>query len=362
MTRLLRRALLSLMLALTTLAWRAEAARAFDGPELYPGEKALAEAAQREGLLIAGNIIPSLNKWDAVIESFNRRYPGITVVYNDVGSSAVVSTLDANRDRPTLDIAYYFGLSAVDAAGRGVLTPFKPVGSEKLAAPLRDPAGSWTAIHTFPVAFLVNRKLVKNPPKSWADLKKPEYRGMIVYQDPTVTAEGLITVLAANAGLGGTLDSVRPALDYFTELHKSGAIRAMVTDPPYVPLLRGQVAIWIAFEAVGARASHIDGMEDLDILLPSDGTAAASYAVSLVKGARDENAGKLWMNFLLGETAQRLFAEAFARPVMPGIAPAPGSGMQSQPQAKIEQLDMARAWQRKQDIDRAWAGIAGSKQ
>jgi putative spermidine/putrescine transport system substrate-binding protein len=361
MTRPPRRALLSLMLVSFMLAHGAEA-RAFEGPELYPGEKPLAEAAQKEGLLIAGNIIPSLNKWDAVIEAFNQRYPGITVVYNDIGSSAVVSTLDANRDRPTLDTAYYFGLSAVDAAGRGLLTPFKPVGWDKLPAPLRDPQGYWTAIHTFPVAFLVNRKLVKNPPRSWADLKKPDYRGMIVYQDPTVTAEGLITVLAANAGLGGTLDTVRPALDYFAELHKSGAIRAMVTDPPYVPLLRGQVAIWFALESVGARARHVDGMEDIETVLPSDGTAAASYAVSLVKGARDENAGKLWLNFLLGDTAQRLFAEAYARPVMPGIAPAPGSGMQSQPQAKIEQLDMVRVWQRKQDIDRAWAGIAGAKQ
>jgi len=356
MTRLLRRALLILMFAAA-----AHGARALEGPELYPGEKTLADAARNEGLLIAGNIIPNLNKWDAVIDSFNQRYPGITIVYNDLGSSALVSTLDANRDRPTLDTAYYFGLSAVDAAGRGVLTAFKPVGSDKLAPVLRDPQGLWTAIHTFPVAFLVNRKLVKNPPKSWADLMKPEYRGMIVYQDPTVTAEGLITVLAANAGLGGTLDSVRPALDYFAELHRSGAIRAMVTDPPYVALLRGQVAIWLAFEAVGARARHIDGIEDIETVLPSDGTAASSYAVSLVKGARDENAGKLWMNFLLGDTAQRLFAEAYARPVMPGIAPAPGSGMQSQPQAKIEQLDMTRVWQRKQDIDRAWAAIAALK-
>jgi len=356
MTRLLRRALLILMFAAA-----AHDAPALEGPELYPGEKTLADAARNEGLLIAGNIIPNLNKWDAVIDSFNQRYPGITIVYNDLGSSALVSTLDANRDRPTLDTAYYFGLSAVDAAGRGVLTAFKPVGADKLAPTLRDPQGLWTAVHTFPVAFLVNRKLVKNPPKSWADLKKPEYRGMIVYQDPTVTAEGLITVLAANAGLGGNLDTIKPALDYFAELHRSGAIRAMVTDPPYVPLLRGQVAIWLAFEAVGQRARHIDGMEDIETVLPSDGTAAASYAASLVKGARDENAGKLWMNFLLGETAQRLFADAYARPVVPGIAPAPGSGMQSQPQAKIEQLDMVRVWQRKQDIDRAWAGIAGAK-
>ena len=357
MTRLLRRALLILMLA----AAAAPDALALEGPELYPGEKTLADAARNEGLLIAGNIIPNLNKWDAVIEAFNQRYPGITIVYNDIGSSALVSALDANRDRPTLDVAYYFGLAAVDAAGRGLLTPFKPVGSDKLAPSLRDPQGLWTAIHTFPVAFLVNRKLVKNPPKSWADLKKPDYRGMIVYQDPTVTAEGLITVLAANAGLGGSLDTVRPALDYFAELHKSGNIRAMVTDPPYVPLLRGQVAIWIAFEAVGARARHVDGMEDIETVLPSDGTAAASYAMSLVKGARDENAAKLWMNFLLGDTAQRLFADAYARPAMPGIAPAPGSGMQSQPAVKIEQLDMNRVWQRKQDIDRAWAAIAGTK-
>src|SRR3954467_13448514 len=105
--RLLRRAILILLLSSAAIP-----ARAFDGPELYTGEKALSEAARQEGLLIAGNIIPSLNKWDGVIDAFNRRYPGITVVYNDIGSSAVGGTPDAKPDRPHPQNPSFFSPSA----------------------------------------------------------------------------------------------------------------------------------------------------------------------------------------------------------------------------------------------------------
>lgn len=340
---------LGLLLAARALISPALAA-SFEGPELYPGERALADAATKEGIVVAGNVSLGLGNWAAVVRAFGIRYPGITVVHNDLGSTAVVAQLDRQREKPVMDTVYYFGLNAIDAASRGLLQPFKPLNAERLPPAFRDPEGQWIVVHHMPVAILVNRKLVKTVPRSWADLQKPDYKGTIVYFDPTTTTVGLMTALAANAAAGGTLDSLRPTFDYFAKLHRAGNVKSVETQTPYARFLRGEIAIWLTFEADGLRARQADGMEDAEVVLPSDGTAAAPYAMSMVKGAPDGEAAKLWMNFVMSEPAQKLFAEGFVRPALREADSLP-------PIQRLDAVDSLRATLRKPDIDRTWPRV-----
>lgn len=328
-----------------------------DGPELYPGEKKLAEAAAGEGLAIAGNTALSWANWGAVVRAFSQRYPDVTLVHNDLGSTAVVSQLDRQRDRPVMDTVYYFGLIAIDAASRGLLAPFKPNGVDKLPPSLRDAEGLWTVVHHMPVAFLVNRKAVRNIPRSWADLLKPEYKNSVVYFDPSTTTVGLITAYAANIAAGGSFETVRPGIEYFAKLHRAGNVLRMDSQSAYPRFLRGEIPIWINFETDGLRARETDGFGDVEIVLPSDGTVAAPYAMSLVKNGPNPNASRLWFNFVMSDPAQRLFAEGFVRPAVPGLALAPALATLLPPPARLEPIDPLRAALRKPDLDRGWPSI-----
>jgi putative spermidine/putrescine transport system substrate-binding protein len=341
--------------AFSTSAW------ALDGPEIYPGERALEDAANREGLVVVGNLAPGWANWAAVERAFAQRYPGVTLAYNDLGSVATVMALDRMRERPTIDVAYFFGLSAIDAHSRGLLSAYKPAGAERVAAGLRDADGAWTGVHHLPVVFVVNRKLAKILPRSWADLKKPEFKASVTYFDPVTTSIGLITVVAANAANGGTLDSLRPAIDYFTQLHKSGAIQKVETLGAYERFARGEIPVWITFEQDGVRLRQMPwasgaASDDIEIVYPSEGAASAVYAIGLVKGARNEAAGKLFVNFAFSETAQRLFADGFVRPALPGLPVGPET-QRLPPNPRVEFVDLLRLSQRKPDIDRAWPRI-----
>lgn len=335
---------------------RTARAQAIEGPELYQGERALYEAASREGLAISSNTSPGWANFAALFRAFGQRYPAITLVYNNIGSAAAVQSMDRARNRPTVDTVYLFGPSAVDAASRGLLAPFKPVNFDRLPAQFRDVDGLWCAPHQMPITFIVNRRLVKNVPKSWADLRKPEYKGQIIYSDPRTTTVGQTSIFAANAMAGGTLASVQPGVDYFAELHQAGQILRVDADTPYAAFLRGQAPIWIGFENDGLRAILFDGMGDqAEVVLPTDGTVSVPYAVSLVKGARNENAGKLWLNYMMSEAGQRLFAEGMVRPAITGLSLPPDQSARMPPPPKIEPLDMTRALFRKPDVDRGWA-------
>ena len=87
-------------LATVALCMAASAAQAFDGPELYKGEQALYEAAQKEGMVVSFDTGPTWANWNAQFNAFKQRYPGVELVYNDLGSGATVVALDKARNRP----------------------------------------------------------------------------------------------------------------------------------------------------------------------------------------------------------------------------------------------------------------------
>ena len=75
---------------------------------------------------------PTWANWAAQFAAFKKRYPDVEMTYNDLGSAATVVALEKARNRPQADTAYYFAASAVDAAAKDVVAPFKPVNFDKL--------------------------------------------------------------------------------------------------------------------------------------------------------------------------------------------------------------------------------------
>lgn len=342
--------------ALAALVALAAPAAAFEGPELYEGEKALYEAAVKEGIVVSFDTGPTWANWAAQFKAFQKRYPGVEMVYNDLGSAATVVALNKSRNRPQADTAYYFAASALDAAAQGLVEDFKPVNFDKLPEPFRHPAGQWFTVHTLNVAFLVNTKLVKDVPESWADLLKPEYKNAIVYQDPRSTGQGQVVAFAAAFANGGDMDNVTPGVDYLGKLSKAGNVLRTVGTTPYAQFLKGEIPIWIGYENDGLKAKYLDGMgDDIAVVMPKEASAAAPYAISLVKNGPNPNAGKLWLNFIMTEMGQGIFAEGFVRPSVPGVK-LPDSVADKLPAApQLKPIDIAKATAKKAEIDAGWA-------
>lgn len=337
----------------------AQPAFAFEGAELYPGERALYAEAAKEGLVVSFDTGPEWANWKVLFREFKRRYPEVEMTYNDLGSAATVVALEKARRRPQADTAYYFAASAVDAARKDVVAPFRPVNFDRLPEVFRESEGRWFTIHTLNIAFVVNTKLVRNVPQGWADLLKPEYKGSVVYLDPRSTGVGQVGVIAAAYGNGGSIDNLKPGTDYFGRLHAAGNVLRVEGTTPYAKFLKGEIPIWISYENDGLKAKHVDGMGDAAaVVIPREASASAPYAISLVKGAPNPNAGKLWLNFTMSELGQGLFAQGFVRPAVPGVS-LPADVRSKMPDApQLRPLDVVKASARKAEIDRDWAAAA----
>jgi putative spermidine/putrescine transport system substrate-binding protein len=331
-------------------------AMAFDGPELYAGEKALYESAAKEGMVVSFDTGPTWANWASMFKRFKARYPEVEMAYNDLGSGATVVALEKAKNRPQADTAYYFGGSAITASNKGLVAGFKPVNFAKLPDVYRHKDGEWFIIHQLTIAFLVNTKLVENVPQSWADLMKPEYKNSIVYLDPRSTGQGQVLSFAANYAAGGDMDDVLPGIAYLGKLHKAGNVMRVEGTTPYAKFLKGEIPIWIGYENDGLKAKYKDGMGDnIAVVLPKEATVAAPYAISLVKNGPNPNAGKLWLNFIMTEQGQTTFAEGFVRPSVPGVT-LPADIADRFPAApQLRPLDLNKAAARKADIDTGWA-------
>jgi putative spermidine/putrescine transport system substrate-binding protein len=344
-----------LVLFMAALHAVADAQPVTDSTELYSGEKALYEAASKEGLVVSFDTGPTWANWAAQFAAFKKRYPNVEMAYNDLGSAATVVALEKARNRPQADTAYYFAASAVDASKKGVVAPFKPVNFDKLPPVFRHPDGEWFTIHSLTIAFVVNTKLVKSVPQSWADLLKPEYRNSIVYLDPRSTGVGQVMTFAAAFGNGGDMDNVQPGLDYLGKLHKAGNVLRVLGTTPYAQFVKGEIPIWISYENDGLKAKHTDGLGDqVGVVIPREASAAAPYAISLVKNGPNPNAGKLWLNFIMTEMGQGIFAQGFVRPAVPGVALPAGVADKLPAAAQVRPLDVIKAAAKKSEIDAGW--------
>jgi putative spermidine/putrescine transport system substrate-binding protein len=90
------------------------------------------------------------------------------------------------------------------------------------------------------------------------------------------------------------------------------------------------------------------------VVIPREASAAAPYAISLVKNGPNPNAGKLWLNFIMTEMGQGIFAQGFVRPAVPGVALPAGVADKLPAAAQVRPLDVIKAAAKKSEIDAGW--------
>lgn len=326
--------------------------------ELYPGEKELYEAAKKEGRLFSYDTGPTWANWQGLFDAFKARY-GIEIEWNDLGSGATVARLEKEKNNPQADTAYYFMPFGALAKEKGLTEGFKPINFDKIPDVLKDPEGHWFSIHKGTVVFVINKKLVQDIPKSWADLLDPKYKKCIVYLDPRTTGIGYAIVIATAYAHGGSIDNLKPGIDYLAKLQKAGNVRMIEKTTEYDKFIKGEIPIWITYDWNGYRAKYIGGLkDDVEIVIPKEGTITAPYAISLVKGAPHPNAAKLWLNFIMSEEGQKIFAKGFVRPILPDVELPPEVKEKFLPKeeyAKAKDVDWVKAQKVQKEAAEMWA-------
>lgn len=269
--------------------------------------------AKAEEAAICYNCPPQWADWGSQLKAIQQTLH-ITVPPDNKNSGQAIAALIAEKANPVADVTYLGGIAADPAKDAGVLMPYKPKNWDKIPADLKDPNGYWFTIHSGTLGLFVNKAaLGKRPvPKSWADLLKPEYKGMVGYLDPTSAAVGQLGVMAVNLALGGTYDNLDPAIKYFKELAKNDPIVPKQTS--YARVISGEIPILFDYDFNAYRGQYVD-KAPVEFVIPKEGTLTFPYVMGLVNKAPHEANGKKVLDFVLSDQSQAMWGNAYLRPV-----------------------------------------------
>ena len=274
---------------------------------LATGANALAQTA------ICYNCPPEWADWGTQLKAIKAK-TGVTVPPDNKNSGQSLAQMTAEKANPVADVTYLGVTFAIQAQKDALVGTYKPAAWSEIPDGLKDPQGHWFTIHSGTLGFMVNVDALKGKPvpRSWADLLKPEYKGLIGYLDPASAFVGYVGAVAVNQARGGTLDNFTPGIEYFKALQKNEPIVPKQTS--YARMLSGEIAILLDYDFNAYRAKYKD-KANVEFVIPAEGTIVVPYVMSLVAKAPNADNGKKVLDFVLSDEGQAIWANAYLRPV-----------------------------------------------
>lgn len=304
------------MIAAATAALMATTSLAYAEPSAE-----LVAAAEAEGMLTTIALPHDWCGYGEVIEGFKKKYPKITVneLNPDAGSADEIEAIKANKDNKgpqapdVIDVGLAFG---PQAKADGLLQPYKVSTWDEIPDNIKDPEGHWYADYYGVMAFFVNKDLVANSPKDWADLLKPEYSGQVALAgDPRASNQAILAVLAAGLAKGAKSgkEAGQAGLEYFAEMNKAGNFVPVIGKSG--TLAQGSTPIVIAWDynALSWRDTLNDN-PPTDVVVPDTGVLAGVYVQGISAYAPHPNAAKLWMEYLYSDEGQLAWLKGYCHP------------------------------------------------
>ena len=280
---------------------------------------ALYADCQAEGAKV--NLIALPDEWanyKGILASFGEKYPDVEYpVANPDASSKeemeAVQTLAGQDDMPdNVDVSPAVAQEMVDA---GLFEPYVLTSDAEIPAGLKDAESNWTAAYYGIMAITTNTKIVPVAPTSFADLAKPEYKGLVALNgDPRESGAAFAAVMAASLANGGSADDIMPGIQFFADLKASGNLGG--TDVTKETVLSGETPIGIDWSYnVPGLAAELDAAGiTYETHFPSDGIYGGFYGQGIIKDSPHQACSKLWMEHIFSNEGALGYLEGGAVP------------------------------------------------
>lgn len=271
------------------------------------------ERARAEKKIVSYGQPDDWANWKEIWQIFCARY-GCTHEDTDMSSAEEIAKFKAERANPVADTAEIGMIWGPVAVREGVTAAYKGAHWDKVPDWAKDKDGNWVGLYVGVITFAVNTQAVKNVPRSWSDLLKPEYKNSVVMSDPRTSGTGVATFLSATFAMGGSETNLEPGFKYFAQLFKAGHVKAIGRNLANVQ--KGESLISIGYDLQGAVwRDRLKGQVPIDIVVPSDGAFFMPGALMINKWSPHPNLARLFADFVLSDEGQTLFAKGYAHPI-----------------------------------------------
>jgi len=241
------------------------------------------------------------------VDLFGKKYD-VKVQMTRSGSGSTYAKILAEKENPKADVWYAGTLDPHSQAGvNGLLETYESPLLSEIGETFKNPATNkkhqTTGVYAGVLGYSVNMDLLaekKLPmPKSWADLTKPEYKGLIQVASPQSSGTAY-TELSTLVQLWGEDE----AFKYLAKLHKNVGQYTKSGSAPGKAAARGETLIGIGF--LHDHAKQIKNGFPLQLVVPTEGTGYEIGGLSIIKGARNLENAKKFVDFMLSKEGQEI--------------------------------------------------------
>ncbi len=281
------------------------------------GMDALVAAAKAEGEL---NVITLPRDWcnyGEMIDTFGTKY-GIKVnsLNPDGGSADEIQAIIDNKENKgpqapdVIDVGPAYGPLAKE---QGLITPYKVATWDTIEG-TNDPDGYYYVDYSGVMVLEVNTDVVSELPTSYADLNNEKYAGQVALAgDPRASNQAAQSVYAASLANGGSLDDIKPGLEFFKQLNEKGILLPLIADSGVIG--KGETPItfqwsWNAY----ANKDSFAGNPNIEIIYPADVNWGGYYYQAISAYAPHPAAARLWEEYLYSDEGQATWVKGYCAP------------------------------------------------
>ena len=242
----------------------------------------------------------------SIRDAFLAKYPDIEFDYYSAGAGKLMAKIATERQAGNIACDVLWTSEVPDFIGlkrEGVLLPYQSPEKKGIVTTVDDKDGCFTAARLGTLGICYNTSKIKNPPKTWEDLLKPEYKGNFSIANPALSGTSMVSVAMIVETLGW---------DYIEALAKNGARMGQgsgqVVDDTAAGDTYAAIGVdYITLDKISKGANLGFVYLDKMLVVPSP--------VAIFKETKNVDAAKLFVDFLLSQEGQKCVANAFTLPV-----------------------------------------------
>ncbi|MBD9623553.1 MULTISPECIES: ABC transporter substrate-binding protein [Ensifer] len=287
----------------------------------------------------------------ATVDAFQAANPGIEVEWVREGTTKIMAKLMAEIEagNPVADvllIADTVTMQRLKEAGH--LADYKSPEAASYDAALYDADGAYYSTKMITTGIVYNTSAAMKP-EGWQDLSKPEAKGLVTMPSPLTSGAALIhaQTLTGIDGLGW---------DYYKALAENGATAAGGNGGVLKAVATGEKAygMLVDFMAIREKAKGAP----VEFVFPAEGVSAVTEPVGILKTAKNVEAAKKFVDFLLSEEGQKAAVKMGYIPARNGVAlPA---GYPARETIKVLPVNAAEAVKNSDADLKTFSGIFGT--
>ncbi|MBS0321117.1 MAG: 2-aminoethylphosphonate ABC transporter substrate-binding protein [Proteobacteria bacterium] len=256
------------------------------------------------------------NQFDAFTKA-----TGIKVQLIEAGSGGVVDRLSKEKSNTQADVLVTLPPFMQRAAAEGLLQPYTPKGADVLLPRDKDPKGQYVAMMNNYPTFIYNSAVLKEPPKTYAEMLDPKFAKKLQYSTPGQAGDGTALMLQTFHAFG----SKEAGLAYLKKLQANNLGPSSSTGKLTALVNKGE--LYVANGDLQMNLAQMRTNPNVKIFWPSgpDGKKSVfslPYYIGLVNGAPNAENGKKLIDWLMSASAQAEISKvAMGFPVRTDVKP-----------------------------------------